>query len=147
MAPTPPALPHTFRPRWGRRVPYALAVVVLAVFVLLVAGLSDWPVLDRSLVALVGAFIVWFLHRLADVRVVADEHGLTVANILGRRSLDWAEVVGVTLRPADPWLVLDVADGTTVSAMGVQGSDGAYAVRQAAQLELLVAERSGTEGR
>nr|WP_269204592.1 PH domain-containing protein [Motilibacter deserti] len=87
------------------------------------------------------------MHRLADVRVVADEHGLTVANILGRRSLDWAEVVGVTLRPADPWLVLDVADGTTVSAMGVQGSDGAYAVRQAAQLELLVAERSGTEGR
>ncbi|WP_331272230.1 PH domain-containing protein [Motilibacter aurantiacus] len=122
--------------------PYALAVVVAAVFALLVVGLSDWPALDRFLVAVVGAAIVWFLHRLADVRVVADQQGLLVANILRGRRLEWAEVLGVTLRPADPWLVLDVSDGSTVAAMGVQGSDGAYAVEQARQLAHLVAARA-----
>nr|WP_269205220.1 PH domain-containing protein [Motilibacter aurantiacus] len=82
------------------------------------------------------------MHRLADVRVVADQQGLLVANILRGRRLEWAEVLGVTLRPADPWLVLDVSDGSTVAAMGVQGSDGAYAVEQARQLAHLVAARA-----
>jgi hypothetical protein len=142
----PPSLPHSFRPRWGRRIPYAMAVVVVAVFALLVIGLDDWPALDRTMVALVGVFIVWFLHRLADVRVVADEAGLTVVNVLRGRRLEWAEVLGVTLRPGDPWLVFDVSDGTALPAMGVQGSDGDYAVRQADEMALLLAERpSGGE--
>ena len=142
---TAPGLPHVFRPRWGRRIPYAMAVVVVAVFALLVVGLTDWPVLDRSLVAVIGLAIAWFLHRLADVRVAADERGLLVMNVLRGRRLEWAEVLGVSLRPGDPWLVLDVSDGTVVPAMGVQGSDGDYAVRQAQQLAQLVAARASTD--
>ena len=34
-----------------------------------------------------------------------------------------------TLPPGAPWATLDLSDGTTVSAMGIQGSDGARARR------------------
>ena len=40
----------------------------------------------------------------------------------------------VTLRPGSPWAVLDLSDGTSVSAVGIQGSDGARARRQVAEL-------------
>ena len=46
------------------------------------------------------------------------------------RRFEWNEVVAVTLRPGSPWAVLDLADGTTVPAMGIQGSDGARATAQ-----------------
>ena len=137
-----PSLPHTFRPRWGRRIPYAVAVLILAVFGFLAVALPDWPVLDRTLVVLTGLAIVWFLHRLADVRVVADDEGLTVVNVLRSERLEWAEVVGVRLGQDDAWLVLDVSDGTTLAAMGIQGSDGAYSALQAQQVARLVDARS-----
>ena len=44
----------------------------------------------------------------------------------------------MSLRPGSPWAVLDLNDGTTRSAMGIQGSDGSRAVRQARQLRALV---------
>ena len=44
-----------------------------------------------------------------------------------------------TCRPARPWAVLDLADGTSQPAMGIQGSDGARARRAVAELRLLLA--------
>ena len=37
-----------------------------------------------------------------------------------------------------PWAVLDVADGSTVAAMGIQGSDGSRAHAQVRRLRALV---------
>ena len=51
----------------------------------------------------------------------------------------------MTLRPGSPWAMLDLSDGTTVPAMGIQGSDGGRALRQVRQLRALVAQQSRTD--
>jgi hypothetical protein len=116
------------------------AAVAMAVFLP-----ASWSAADRILMVATGVAMGEFLRRLGDVRVRADEGGLVVVNILSRRRLDWAEVLGVRLSPGDPWLVLDLSDGTTLAAMGVQGSEGAYARRQVAELADLVAASSAPE--
>ncbi|RZS89362.1 PH (Pleckstrin Homology) domain-containing protein [Motilibacter rhizosphaerae] len=133
-----PALPRTFRPRWGRWVPYAVALVLLAAAVLLALLVTSFAPADRILTVLLVLALVWVLHRLADVRVVAREEGLEVVNVLGRRRLAWAEVLSLHLHPGEPWLVLDLSDGTSLSAMGVQGSEGDYAQRQGREIATLV---------
>jgi hypothetical protein len=55
-------------------------------------------------------------------------------------------VVQVTLRPGSPWAVLDVANGTSVAAMGIQGSDGARATAQVRRLRALIADHSAAPG-
>lgn len=141
--PSGPALPRTFRPRLGRVVPWALGAVLLTAAVVLAAVLpASWTAADRVLMVATGLLMGEFLRRVGDVRVRADEDGLLVANILAKRRLAWAEVVSLRLVEGDPWLVFDLSDGSTLPAMGVQGSEGAYARRQAADLASLVAARS-----
>ena len=62
-------------------------------------------------------------YALARSRVVARQDGLTVVNG-PRPAAEWNEVVAVSLRPGSPWAVLDLGDGTTVPALGIQASDG-----------------------
>jgi hypothetical protein len=135
----------TFRPRWARRVIYPSAAVL--VLVMLVGALFLPPLyrtVDRVGLVVVALILAYLLHRLADVRIEADEAGLTVVNLVRRPRLEWAEVLRVQLKPGEPWVVLDLADGESLPAMGIQGSDGAYAREQAARLARLVAERSRT---
>ena len=140
-----------FRPRRARVVVYACAVAVAAVLVTMAVllpsgGAQGWGMGSRvSVVGFAGVF-VWFLHRLASVRLVTDADGVEVVNILSRRRLDWAEVVGVRLTRDDAWLLLDIADGTSLAAMGVQRSEGELAQRQAREFARMVAARSRTEG-
>jgi hypothetical protein len=71
--------------------------------------------------------------------VTADASGVTVVNLTTRRRLEWAEVLGVNLRPGDPWVSLDLADGTTLPAMGIQpGIAKQQAIADAATLRTLV---------
>jgi hypothetical protein len=86
-------------------------------------------------------------HALARCRVDADDEGLTVVNGYRTHRLAWQQVISVTLRPGSPWAVLDLSDGTTRSAMGIQGSDGRLAVLQTRQLKALVAAHAATEPR
>ena len=59
--------------------------------------------------------------------MVAEEDRLVVVNGYRRRDFAWPQVIAVRLPPGAPWVTLDLADGTTVPAMGIQGSDGARA--------------------
>ena len=86
-------------------------------------------------------------HALSRCRVDADEDGLTVVNGYRSHQLDWNQVVAVTLRPGNPWALLDLSDGTTRAAMGIQGSDGNRARRQVQQLRALVEAHAGSEPR
>lgn len=141
-------LPRTFRPRWARRVVYPAAVALFAVFaagaVVLPGGQAGFGVGDRVGMVLIGLAVAWFLHRLAAVRLVCTESGVWVVNIFRSRRLEWAEILGVRLEPSAPWLTLDVSDGTTLAAMGIQGSDGNHARAQARELADMVAERTRT---
>ncbi len=140
-----------FRPVRARRVVYAVAVAVLATLVALALALPGggphpWGPGSRIGVVVFALGTVYLLHRLADVRVEASDAGVLVVNVLGRRRLEWAEVVGVRLLRDDPWMLLDLSDGDALAAMGVQKSEGDRARRQAAEFARLVTEHTRVAG-
>ncbi|GGO75782.1 PH domain-containing protein [Nocardioides deserti] len=122
-------LPRTWRPLGPRIVATVLSIGMLVILA------TAWISLGAETRAKFTPFqigtIVFFviaggvvLHALTRSRVTATRDGLTVVNGYRSRSFDWAEVVSVNLPPGAPWVTLDLSDGRTVSAMGIQGSDG-----------------------
>jgi hypothetical protein len=139
-----------FRPRRARVVVYTAAAALLSVLVVIAVllpaeGANGWGLGSRLSMVIVGLGCGWFLHRLAAVRLETDDDGVTVVNILTRRRLEWAEIVGVRLSQDDAWLMLDVSDGSSLAAMGVQRSEGALAQAQARTFARMVSERSTTD--
>jgi hypothetical protein len=83
------------------------------------------------------------LLMLSRPKVVADEGGVTVVNIASRRHLDWAEILQVNLRPGDPWVFIDLSDGTSLPALGIQpGIAKQRAIEDARTLRALAEARS-----
>ncbi len=83
------------------------------------------------------------LLLLARPKVVAEESGVTVVNLTSKRRLEWAEIVRVNLRPGDPWVFLDLSDGTSLPALGIQpGIAKARAIADARALRALAEARS-----
>ncbi|MFG2000012.1 PH domain-containing protein [Spirillospora sp. NPDC048911] len=137
-----PALPTVWRPRTTRLVAYATAgAIVLGMFVLAVVVAPQFKVFDRVLMVVFGLFIAWILHMLARCKVAADDAGLTVVNAFRTRRLEWPEVLDVTMSAGEPWPTLDLADGTSLGAMGINGAEKTLAAHQLAELQLLVHER------
>lgn len=138
------------RPRRARLIVYptaaALLVVLCGIAVLLPSGgAHGWGLGSRVSVVVFALVCVWFLHRLASVRIETDDQGATVVNILTRRRLEWSEIVSVRLSRDDAWLMLDVSDGSSLAAMGVQRSEGTLAQKQARDFARMVAEGSRTD--
>jgi hypothetical protein len=121
-------------------------VVVVGMVVLAVAMPSDWALGDRIGLVVIGLIVAGILHMLARSRVVADDRGLTVVNGLRTHEYEWAEVLGVSMGEGAPWPTLDLADGSTLPAMGIQASDGDRARRAVAELATLVHERGEAGG-
>lgn len=118
--PALPALPVTFRPGRTRAVLLTAGVailVVLTVISLLIPGLSPG---ERLSFIFTGVLLLGVLTLLSRPKVVADESGVTVVNIATSRRLAWAEIVQVNLRPGDPWVFLNLSDGTSLPALGIQ---------------------------
>ena len=150
--PALPTLPVTFRPMGVRVAAVVFGVILVATVVVVWLALPSRAqegfnlAQKATVVAMVLAgFVVG--HALARCRVEADEQGLSVVNGYRRHRLAWQQVVAVTLRPGSPWAVLDLTDGTTRSAMGIQGSDGARAIRHTRQLRALVEAHAAPEPR
>jgi hypothetical protein len=78
------------------------------------------------------------LNALIRSRVDAEPDRLVVVNGYRRHELAWAEVVAVRMPPGAPWVTLDLADGTTLSALAIQSSDGQRARTAVRQLRWLV---------
>jgi len=140
------SLPHTWRPL-GPRIAGAVAGgAVLVVTAFLWFGFdqetrdSVTP-FQRGTVVFLGLIGFAALFALIRSRVVAEMDSLVVVNGYRRHRFEWAEIVGVHLPPGAPWVTLDLADGSTVSAMGIQGSDGARARAAVRQLRALVDRR------
>jgi hypothetical protein len=138
----PPALPHTWRP-FGARVAgvvfgvMLIAVCVFAWFSLDEATRATFTPFQRGTLLFVGllAFSAWF--ALVRSRVVAEERTLVVVNGYRRREYEWPEIVGVHLPPGAPWATLDLSDGSTATALAIQGSDGERARRAVRDLRAL----------
>ena len=136
-------LPHTFRPFGVRIAIYTLgALLVLMTLVMWFA----FPPRIRAqfnpleVITIIGLGLMFYAagYALARSRVVAREDGLTVVNGYKTRRFEWNEVLAVSLRNGSPWAMIDLSDGTTVPAMGIQGSDGPRATRQVRQVRALV---------
>ncbi|GHH62444.1 hypothetical protein GCM10017673_01430 [Streptosporangium violaceochromogenes] len=106
-----------------------------------------FTVADRIAMILLGGAIAGVLHLLGRCRVKADEGGITVVNPLRVHRYEWPEVLAVTLVDGEPWAKLDFADGMTVGAMGLQGSEKERTVRQVRELAALIRERGEAEER
>jgi len=140
------ALHETLRPKRSRAIALGMIALEVAAFALLLVALGDglgW--LDRIGFVLLSAALAWFLWRLATVRAVPTEAGLHVRNLLLERDLGWAQIVSVRFGGGNPWVLLDLDDGETLSVMGIQRSDGARAVSEARRLATLVEFHSRTE--
>ncbi|MFF4843156.1 PH domain-containing protein [Streptomyces collinus] len=137
-----PDLPVTFRPGHTRVILLTAAVVIFLV-ITGIALLLDLGPGERLTFVVTAALIFWVLAQLARVRVVADESGVTVVNIASRRRLAWAEIVQVNLRPGDPWVFLNLSDGTSLPALGIQpGIARQRAIADAQALRVLAEARS-----
>lgn len=143
----PLPLPHTWRPFGVRMAGAVLGGGLLVVCVLAWVGFdaetrARFTVFQRGTLFFFGllAFTLWF--ALVRSRVVAEAGRLVVVNGYKRREFEWAEIVAVHLPPGAPWVTLDLADGTTVAAMGIQGSDGDRARRAVRELRAVADRQS-----
>ena len=77
--------------------------------------------------------------------MTATEPGLEIVNGFRRRGYVWAEVVAVQMPRGAPFATLDLADGTSIQALGIQSADGDRARVAVSELRLLLERRSGEE--
>jgi hypothetical protein len=140
-------LPHTWRPFGVRMAGTVLGAGLLVVCALAWIGFDDetqarFTTFQRLTLIGIGllAFFAWF--ALVRSRVVAEPERLVVVNGYRRREFAWAQVVGVHLPPGAPWVTLDLADGSTVVAMGIQGSDGDRARKAVRELRAAVEQQT-----
>ncbi|MFD4528778.1 PH domain-containing protein [Streptomyces sp. NPDC058470] len=138
-----PALPVTFRPSRTRAVLVCAGVAILVVLTTVVLLLEQLGPGEKLSFIFTGALIFGVLLMLARPKVVADESGVTVVNIASSRRLAWAEILQVNLRPGDPWVFLNLSDGTSLPALGIQPGIAKHrAIKDARALRALAEARS-----
>ena len=138
-----PALPVTFRPGRTRAVLLTAGVAIFVVITTVAMLLEQLSPGEKLSFVFTGAVLFGVLAVLARVKVVADESGVTVVNIVSRRHLEWAEILQVNLRPGDPWVFLNLSDGTSQPALGIQpGIAKERAIADARTLRALTEDRS-----
>ncbi|WP_320774808.1 PH domain-containing protein [Streptomyces sp. CRN 30] len=141
-----PALPVTFRPGRTRAVLLGAAVVLFAVLTLIALLLEGLGPGSRLSFVLTGVVLAGVLLLLARPKAVAEETGVTVVNFTGSRRLEWAEILRVNLRPGDPWVFLDLSDGTSLPVLGIQpGIAKQRAVADARTLRALAEARAADD--
>jgi hypothetical protein len=142
-----PELPRTYRPLGPRIVATVLVVGLLVVcvtawFAFPPETRDAFTLFQRITMAAITLGVLACVHALTRSRVEATADRLVVVNGYRRRDLDWAQVVAVRLPPGAPWARLDLTDGSEISAMGIQGSDGARARLAVRELRRLAAALS-----
>ncbi|WP_338776389.1 PH domain-containing protein [Streptomyces sp. DG1A-41] len=138
-----PTLPVTFRPGSTRAVLLTAAVAILGVITAVAMLLKQLSPAERLSFIVTALLLDAVLLLLARPKIVADEDGVTVVNLTNKRRLEWAEILQVTLRPGDPWVFLNLSDGTSLPALGIQpGINRQRAITDARALRALAEARS-----
>jgi hypothetical protein len=142
-----PVLPRTYRPLGPRIVATVLVVGLTVVCAMAWIGFDDatrskFTTFQKLTLAFFALLILICVHALTRSRVTASTEKLVVVNGYRRRELAWAQVVAVRMPPGAPWVSLDLADGSEIPAMGIQGSDGGRAKAAVRELRRLVAALS-----
>lgn len=138
-----PTLPHTWRPLGVRMAGLVFGGMLLAVCAVAWFSFDEetrakFTAFQRGTVVVLGLMFFAAGHAMARSRVVAQAERLVVVNGYRRHEYEWAEVLAVHLPRGAPWAVLDLSDGTSQPAMGIQGSDGGRAQRAVRELRILI---------
>ncbi|MFK0254859.1 PH domain-containing protein [Streptomyces sp. NPDC090445] len=142
--PALPALPVTFRPTRTRVILLSVGLAMFATITAIAFMLENLSGGERISFVFTAALMASVLVLLSRPKVVADETGVTVVNLTTTRRLEWAQILRVNLRPGDPWVFLDLSDGTSLPALGIQpGVAKQQAIGDARALRAL-AEARGT---
>jgi hypothetical protein len=141
---TAPSLPHTWRPFGVRIAVWVLGLMLLGLCGAVWIGLGDevrgtFTLFQRVTLVFVAVLLAAAWGGLVRSRVTATPEGLTVVNGYRKRAYEWSQVIGVSLRRGAPWGTLDLSDGTTISLIAVQGSDGERARRAVREIRATVA--------
>ncbi|MFC8626601.1 PH domain-containing protein [Streptomyces anulatus] len=142
--PEQPTLPLTFRPTLTRVVLLSVGLAMFLVITVIALMLERLNPGERITFVFVAALFFGVLALLSRPRVTADDTGVTVVNLTRTRRLAWEEILRVNLRSGDPWVFLDLSDGTSLPALGIQpGLAKQQAIRDARALRSL-AESHGS---
>ncbi|MCX4552305.1 PH domain-containing protein [Streptomyces sp. NBC_01387] len=142
-----PALPVTFRPTRTRVVLLSVGTVLFVVLTVISLILETLTPGERASFILTALIFFGVLALLSRPKVVADADGVTVVNLTSRRRLAWPEILRVNLRPGDAWVFLDLSDGTSLPALGIQPGIGkAQAIRDARALRALAESHGAHAG-
>jgi len=144
------SLPHTFRPLGARIATGTAAIAVVGAVTFLWLMLpsevqDDFSVIQRVTLLVFFAAILVLLNAIFRTSARASEAGLVVVNGYRRRDLEWSQIVRISLTPNRPWALMDLDDGTTLSVMAIQTSDGARAKQAARQLAGIIARHTTTD--
>jgi hypothetical protein len=136
-------LPHTWRPFGVRMAGAVFGGALLVVCAFAWFGFDEetrakFTPFQRGTLVFLGLLGFAVFYALVRSRVVATADRLVVVNGFRRREYEWPEIIAVHLPPGAPWAVLDLSDGTSAPAMGIQGSDGARAATAVRQLRALL---------
>ncbi|MGW6983327.1 PH domain-containing protein [Streptomyces sp. NPDC054932] len=142
--PAVPTLPVTFRPTRTRVVLLGVGLAMFVTITAIAVMLERLQPGERISFVFTAVLLSSVLVLLSRPKVVADETGVTVVNLTTTRRLEWAQILRVNLRPGDPWVFLDLSDGTSLPALGIQpGVAKQQAIGDARALRAL-AEARGT---
>jgi hypothetical protein len=122
------------------------AVLTVIAVLLPAGGAVAWSAGEKAAISFSGLLVWGVLALLSRPKAVADRDGLTVINLTTTRRLEWAQVIRVNLRSGDPWVSLDLDDGTTLAVMGIQTGAGRDAALRDARTLRALADRYGTAG-
>jgi len=144
------SVPHTWRPLGVRVVGAVAGLALVAVVAAVWIGFSNdvraqFSLLQIITLILLGLLAFSVLFALMRCRVSASENELLIVNGYRYYRLEWAQVVAVSLRRGAPWASIDLSDGSTISAMGIQSADGARGIAAARELKELAAQKSAPE--
>ncbi|MEU5825348.1 PH domain-containing protein [Streptomyces sp. NPDC047803] len=142
--PGPPDLPVTFRPTRTRVVLLTVGAAMFAVITVVAFTLEQLSGGERASFVFTALLFFGVLALLSRPKVVADEEGVTVVNLTRTRRLSWAQIVRVNLRVGDPWVFLDLSDGTSMPALGIQPGIAKQRAIQDARALRALAENHGT---
>ncbi|MEW2170487.1 PH domain-containing protein [Streptomyces sp. NPDC007027] len=145
--PETPTLPVTFRPTLTRVVLLSVGLAMFLVITVIALMLERLNSGERASFVFVAALFFGVLALLSRPRVSADDTGVTVVNLTRTRRLAWEEILRVNLRSGDPWVFLDLSDGTSLPALGIQpGLAKQQAIRDARALRSLAETRGAAGG-